>query len=176
MTDRERDRVMPQDFDLFCRQHYPAVYRAALMLSSKKEIAEDATQEAFSRAFARWGMARQQWSAGWVMTTALNLCRRHLKDSRRVGREGSHEPGEVPGPTPQRADLLFALRELPARQQQVVILHYFGDLSVHAVAELMNLTDGTVKSYLFRSRTTMKQSLSIDDEPASTTVERNNEH
>jgi hypothetical protein len=30
MTDRERDRVMPQDFDLFCRQHYPAVYRAAL--------------------------------------------------------------------------------------------------------------------------------------------------
>jgi RNA polymerase sigma-70 factor, ECF subfamily len=169
---------MPQDFDLFCRQHYPVVYRAALMLSSKKEIAEDATQEAFSRAFARWGrLSRQQWAAGWVMTTALNLCRRHLKNSRRVDPEGSHDPGEVSGPTPQRADLFSALRELPSRQQQVVILHYFGDLSVHTVAELMNLTDGTVKSYLFRARTTMKQSLSIDDgEPASTTMERNNEH
>jgi DNA-directed RNA polymerase specialized sigma24 family protein len=45
---------MGQNFDSFCRQEYSTVFRAAYALASNRELADDATQDAFGRAFARW--------------------------------------------------------------------------------------------------------------------------
>lgn len=67
---------MKPNFDEFCEAEYASVYRAAFAFTGDREVALDATQEAFSRAFARWNrLSRAQWAGGWVMTTALNLCR-----------------------------------------------------------------------------------------------------
>ena len=66
---------MKPNFDEFCEAEYGGVYRAAFAFTGDREAALDATQEAFSRAFARWNrLSREQWAGGWVMTTALNLC------------------------------------------------------------------------------------------------------
>ena len=67
---------MAANFDGFCKSEYASVYRAAFAFTGDKDAALDATQEAFSRAFARWArLSREPWAGGWVMTTALNLCR-----------------------------------------------------------------------------------------------------
>jgi RNA polymerase sigma-70 factor (ECF subfamily) len=158
---------MSRDFESFCRDEYQRVYRAALALSGRAEVAREATQEAFGRAYSRWGwLSRQPWAAGWVMTTALNVCRSNFRKLRRTSRyPPPANEAWIEGPGPERADLVDALRRLPVRQRHAVILHYLGDLPVHAVAELMNTTDGTVKSYLWRARRALRSDLEVSDVP-----------
>jgi RNA polymerase sigma-70 factor (ECF subfamily) len=139
------------DFDSFCRREYPSVYAAARALTGDRETALDVTQEAFARAYARWArLGRASWAGGWVMTTALNLCRRSLRR-----RPPGVAPQEAPGRESKvdaRLDLAAALRQLPARQREAVVLHYLVDLPVAGVAEIMKTSEGTVKSHLARGR------------------------
>lgn len=65
------------DFDEFYRGSYPKVFAAAFTVSGDRVAALDAVQEAFERAFMRWSrLGREPWAEGWVMTTAMNFCRR----------------------------------------------------------------------------------------------------
>jgi RNA polymerase sigma-70 factor (ECF subfamily) len=62
-------------FERFYTNEAKAVFTAVYLMCRDRQLAEDATQEAFARAFERWDrLERQPWAAGWVMTTALN-CR-----------------------------------------------------------------------------------------------------
>ncbi len=138
-------------FEGFCRAEYPAVYRACFAFSGSRDIALDCTQEAFSRAYARWRrLSRQQWAGGWVTTTALNLARRALR-SRTLSNSAERAPVDHNEPD-LRLDVVEALRSLPLRQRQAVVLHYLADLPVAAVAELMNASEGSVKTHLSRAR------------------------
>ena len=70
--------VDPAFRELYERE-FAAVFRAALLLSGDRRLAEDAAQEAFARALARWRRLRSHPSpGGWVTTTALNVARRQL--------------------------------------------------------------------------------------------------
>jgi DNA-directed RNA polymerase specialized sigma24 family protein len=83
--DLAQTRVLMPDasFDGFYRANFDRVYEIAFAFSGQREVAQDATQEAFSRAYARWRrLGRETWAAGWVMTAALNACRRQLRLSR----------------------------------------------------------------------------------------------
>lgn len=136
-------------FDEFCRLEYPAVYRACFAFCGDPEVALDCTQEAFGRAYARWRrLSKHGWAGGWVMTTALNLVRRSLR--RRPDAQETAAP-EQRNPD-LRIDVVVALRSLPLRQRQAVVLHYLADLPVTAVAELMNASEGSVKTHLSRAR------------------------
>jgi RNA polymerase sigma factor (sigma-70 family) len=140
---------------------FAAVYRACYALCGDRQLAEDAAQEAFARALERWRRLRERpWAAGWVATTALNVVRRSLR------RRGA-EP-RLPGPgagqagtdeADDRLDLIRAIRSLPARQQEAVVLHYVADLPVNDVAEAMGVETGTVKAHLARAREALARTL-----------------
>ena len=148
-----------RNFEDFYASEYPKVYRAALAFSGRREIALDSTQEAFARAFARWGrLSKETWAGGWAMTTALNLSRRALR--KRPAADVSE--GTVDA-SMTRIDVSRALRSLPEKQRQAVVLFYIGDHPLAVVAELMHLSEGTVKSHLARARTTLKEKLEALD-------------
>lgn len=150
----------PLSFEDFCRFEYEAVYRACFAFSGSRELALDATQEAFGRAFARWRRLRkEQWAGGWVMTTALNLVRRGMR--RRPTTDVSDSI--VMDDPDLRVDILEALRSLPLRQRQAVILYYLADLPVAAVAELMNASEGSVKTHLSRARRRLRKTLVLHE-------------
>lgn len=148
-------------FEDFYRANYDGVYRAALAFSGHRDYALDATQEAFARAYVRWRRLRAQpWVGGWVMTTALNLCRRHARESAHDVDLGETAPQMSSGlPSPQHFDVIAAIRKLPHRQRQAVVLYYLGDYPVVLVAELMNLTQGAVKKHLARAREALRKQL-----------------
>jgi RNA polymerase sigma-70 factor (ECF subfamily) len=119
--------------------------------------AQDVVQEAFCRAYARWNeVSRYDDPVAWVRRVAWNLATSRW---RRVGtalafaRRQREE--HVPEPSPDRVALATALATLPPRQRRAVILHYLADLSVHEVAALEGVPDGTVKSWLHRARTAL---------------------
>ena len=150
-----------RQFEEFYREEYPAVFRATLVFCGNRELAQDTTQEAFSRALARWQrLSKNSWAGGWVMTTSFNLCRKQLR--RRLARSATSAPSQeidIGG----RLDIIDALRRLPDRQRQAVILFYLTDHPVSAVADLMGISDGAVKSHLSRAREALKGSLEVAD-------------
>jgi RNA polymerase sigma-70 factor (ECF subfamily) len=149
-----------EDFRAMYEREFPAVYRAVRLLCGDPALAEDATQEAFARALVRWKrLGRQPWVGGWVMTTALNVARRHQR--RREPIEADAAAGE-----PDRdaeLDLRAEVRRLPPRQQEAVALHYLLDLSVADVATVMGCDGGTVKTHLSRARAALGRALGGDD-------------
>jgi len=148
------------DFEDFCRREYPAVFRACVAFSGDRDAALEATQEAFARAFARWRRLRTNpWAGGWVMTTALNVVRKSRRS--RPSSYRAAQPGQVD--VDLRVDIVNALGTLPSRQRQAVVLHYLADLPVAAVAQLMNASEGSVKTHLSRARRALGSSVSLDE-------------
>jgi RNA polymerase sigma-70 factor, ECF subfamily len=151
-----------RQFEEFYRSEHAGVFRAAFAFCGNRELAQDSTQEAFSRALARWPkLEAHPWAGGWVMTTAFNACRKHLRRRRPPVSEGaaSVEGADVAG----QADIVEALKHLPARQRQAVILFYLADHPISVVADLMGVSDGAVKSHLSRARESLRISLEVAD-------------
>jgi RNA polymerase sigma-70 factor (ECF subfamily) len=143
-------RIEPE-FERMYKAEYPSVFRAVYLLCGDREVAEDATQEAFARAMERWRRIRgQTWATGWVVTTALNVSRRTLRRRATpvVAERLSNDPDEL-------IDLRRAVRALSPRQQEAVMLHYLHDLPVNDVAKAMGTAPGTVKAHLFKAREAM---------------------
>jgi RNA polymerase sigma-70 factor (ECF subfamily) len=157
-----------EGFRTMYEREFPAVYRAVYVLCRDPSMAEDAAQEAFARALARWRrLRRHPLVAGWVTTTALNVARRALR---------THEPHHAPPPGEPDyeagIDLAAAVRRLPARQQEAVLLHYLLDLSVDQTAAAMEVNPGTVKTHLSRARSALAESLTLDDDPGDREADR----
>ena len=60
-------------------------------------------------------------------------------------------------------DVKHALAELPPKQRQVCVLHYLLDQSVETIAEGLGVSEGTVKTQLFRARKTLATRLRKED-------------
>ena len=147
--------VDPEFRELYERE-FAAVFRAAYLLSGDRHVAEDATQEAFARALARWRKLRTHPSpGGWVTTTALNATRRSLRHRP----ETVHQPGATAADPDERLNLQAAIRALPPRQQEAVALHYLLGLPVAETAAAMHLDQGTVKTHLHRARKALGRAL-----------------
>jgi len=161
------DKAGAVEFEAFFRSEYQRVFRCACLVAGSREIAMDATQEAFQRAYVRWRrLSREPWAGGWVLTTATNLCKRELERQRRAdlvhvaGNEGAIYTS-LDG---SRIDTLRALRNLPFRQRQATVLYYLGDLPLPTIAHLMGVTEGAVKAHLAHARKALKRTMEVVDD------------
>lgn len=151
-------RTMTSDFDSFYGAEYPNVYRAARAWTGDEQVALDATQEAFARAFARWSrLSKEDWRGGWVMTTALNICKKKAPSPTALPESSDKVPSY------ERVDLTRALSSLSEQQRKAAVLHYIGDIPLPLVADLMKISEGTVKSHLNRARQSMRAYLEDRD-------------
>jgi RNA polymerase sigma-70 factor (ECF subfamily) len=116
--------------------------------------AQDVVQEAFCRALAHWTrLAVYDDPAAWVRKVAWNLATNRWRRARRMFSLTGREPDQsVDGPGPDSVVLRQALALLPPRQRQAVVLYYLADAPVTEIAEIIGVSDGTVKSWLHRAR------------------------
>ena len=152
-------------FDDFYRSSFDKVASAVAAFGAGSDDAFDITQDAFARALLRWSRLRDvPWAEGWVMTTAMNLCR---KRGRRLQRAFRHTPDSAPTPTQEtglvHAELILAIRRLPPRQREAVVLFYLADHPVSQVAELMRISEGAVKAHLSQARAKLRLRLEARD-------------
>lgn len=120
--------------------------------------AEEVVQEAFARASVRWSWLRDYNAPeAWVRRVAMNLAADHARKLRRQARAilrmGSAL--EAPEVSVETLALVEALRSLPVRQRQAIVLHHLVGLPVEEVARELRLATGTVKSRLARGRAAM---------------------
>jgi RNA polymerase sigma factor (sigma-70 family) len=140
--------------DLYERE-FASVFRAAYVVSGRRDVAEEAAQEAFARALARWRrLGKEPWVAGWVTTTAINVARRHLRRRPEPAAPTGHEVD-----LDAALDVRRAIQALPRRQQEAVVLHYLLGFPIGQAADAMGCRPGTVKAHLSRARAALAPSL-----------------
>jgi RNA polymerase sigma-70 factor (sigma-E family) len=125
--------------------------RTAYLLCRDWHTADDLVSDTLTRLYRHWGRARQAQSLDAYVRTILT--RAWLDERRRPWRR--EEVTDCPpdrGTEPvltgfsDRADLAALLTALPRRQRAVVVLRFYCDLSVAETAELLGVSEGTVKS------------------------------
>jgi RNA polymerase sigma factor (sigma-70 family) len=131
--------------------------RLAFLLTGSRETAEDLVQSAFAAVQPRWQQIDDP--PAYLRRSVLNLA----KDSQR--REFRRRRLLRPQPEPVTAipelDETWALvRELPATQRAVVVLHYYEDLPLVEVGRLLDRPASTVRSDLRRAHAHLKKGLS----------------
>lgn len=148
-----------KEFSSFYREAFDRVFAVVLAYCGNTDVAFDSTQEAFARAYSRWRrVAGADSPTAWVTTTAINVSRRQF---RRRFDQGSREVAIDPAPSTERIDVMEAVRGLPDRQREAVILYYLLDLSVGQVADQMGLSEGAIKAHLFKARSSLRGVLEV---------------
>lgn len=152
------------EFSGFYLAHRDAVYRAVLLATRHPQRAEDAVQEAFARAYARWDTVREyDRPRAWVSRVALNVATSWW---RRLSRERANPPDRPAHPDegPMDAALVRLVWNLPLRQRQVVALRVLADLSIADTAEILGIAQGTVKAQLHRALRRLREQIdAVDD-------------
>lgn len=137
----------------------PAVYRVAYTYMKNTYDSEDAAQEAFIRlARCSRSFRNERELKSWMLVTVSNVCKDMLRRRQRQDLNLDDYP-ELSAPMDEKQELLRAILDLPDKYKSVIYLYYFEGYAVKEIAKVTRQTEGTVKSWLFRARKLLKQSL-----------------
>ena len=158
-------------FDEFYESYFDRVARTLVLGGADRDLARDATQEAFARALRRWRKVREMDRPdGWVYVVAMNQLRdRWRRSERRRERAPELSDGAADNThaVATRLSVRDAIATLPSRQRQAVVLRYLADLPIADVADAMGCAAGTVKATLHQAMQRMRVELEdMEDEDA----------
>jgi RNA polymerase sigma-70 factor (ECF subfamily) len=162
-------RMAPEAFEDFYGREYLAVVGLAYALSGSRWGAEDLAQEAFMAAHRDWERIGLYDKPGaWVRRVVANLSvsafRRRAAEAKALARVPFGHEASLPDLAEGDPEFWAAIRSLPRRQAQVVALFYLEDRSVAEVAEILDVTLGTVKRHLHNGRQALARRLRSDEE------------
>lgn len=142
------------EFEAFFVESYGGLHRTLTVVIGDAELAADALQDAFQRAYVRWNKIRRYDApAAWVRHVAINRSRDLIRSNdRRLRNEERAAGPDLVVEEPADDSLLSLLRPLPERQRTAMALHYLEDLSVEQVADEMGISGGAVKYHLNQGR------------------------
>ena len=148
--------------------HYRALVRLASFLVRDVQTAEEVVQDAFVAMAGGWQRLRDAEKAlAYLRQSVVNKSRSVLRHRTVVDKNLQKAPPDMPSAEHgalvllERSAVVSALRELPDRQREAIVLRYYADLSEAEIAATMNISRGAVKSHTARGmaalRTALKQ-------------------
>jgi RNA polymerase sigma-70 factor (ECF subfamily) len=159
-----------QDFDAFYAATSRRLVGQLFAMTGNLSEAEDAVQEAYTRAWQRWStISAYEEPEAWIRTVAYRIsvnswrkAKNRLTAHYRTNRNGEHS--EL---SPDMVTLVSALRKIPEAQRRVVVLYHLVDLSIEQIAQETETPSGTVKARLTRGRKALAPLVSeFHDDPA----------
>jgi RNA polymerase sigma-70 factor (sigma-E family) len=146
--------------------HYRELVRLSALLLHDVGTAEEMVQDAFVAMHGNWRRLRDPDKAlAYLRQAVVNRSRSAL---RRRAVELKHAPHPMPDmPSAEHSALgalehqrvTAALRRLPQRQREAIVLRYYADLSEAQIAEAMGISRGAVKSHASRGMATLRSLL-----------------
>lgn len=155
-------------FDEEAVQLLPAIFDTALRLCGSEADAQDLTHDTYVRALAAADRYEQRTSLrAWLLTILHNLFRTRRRDQSRHPEVELDEESLPPEPEPEPvrwkavtpAQLDAAIRELPLKLREVVVLRDLQGLSYREISQVLDVPAGTVMSRLHRGRLALKEAL-----------------
>ena len=146
-------REQDQQITALYRAHALGLVKLAYLMTGDKLTAEDIVQDAFLGLHRRWSVLVDQDKAlSYVRSCVLNGCRqlhrvRYRQDKYRLDPPADTQSAEDTAMIGEdNRAVLAAIRRLPARQREAVVLRYYLDMTEAQAAQAMGVSPGTVKS------------------------------
>lgn len=185
LTDAEALRQSlrePARFAVLYERHVTPVHRY-LRRRVGDGAAEDLTAEVFVRAFrgrARYGV-QHDTALPWLLGIASNLIADHRRAERRRLATlerlcGSAQPPRERDATGLSPELVQALRRLPARDRDALLLVAWGELSYEETARALEVPVGTVRSRIARARQRLGSTIDLAPAANAGSVTRGGSH
>jgi RNA polymerase sigma-70 factor (sigma-E family) len=152
------------------RKHHLELVQLAMIMVGDLATAEDIVQDVFERLHGRWHRLHEPASGlAYARSSVLNACRSvHRRNA--VARK--HAPRLAAGlpasgadsaaALADRSELAQALRALPHRQREVLVLRYYADLDVAEIAATLRIAPSAVRSNCTRGLATLARILGED--------------
>jgi len=161
LVERVQRREMPA-FQELVEKYKQKVYYMALDMTRNHHDAEDLSQEVFIKVFASIKDFRGESKlSSWLYRIAMNTCIDKTRRKRLKLVELDETVLEKPsvGGNPQKAmesrstqqQIERALRKLPPRQRCIFVMRHYNELMLREIAEVLKISEGTVKAQLFRA-------------------------
>jgi RNA polymerase sigma-70 factor (sigma-E family) len=166
IPEAQAERDAGQAVTTLYQMHYRSLVRLAALLVSDLATAEDIVQDSFAAVHGTWHALPGTDAA--LCYLRRSVVRRSRSASRRQRPAGTSAPdlgGAGPDagiPLPGSA-VVSALRALPARQREVLVLRYFADLTEAEIASATGLSAAAVKSHIARAMSSLRAELRAAD-------------
>lgn len=146
------------EFDAFYLGSSRRVLGQMYAMTGNRAEAEDAVAEAYLKAWDRWDTVRdcdspEAWVRRVASRIAVSSWRKAVNRLKAHHREAIDQ--QLDGLSPDHVALVHALRQIPADQRRVIVLHHLVGLSVGEIAHEVGAPTGTVKARLARGRKAM---------------------
>jgi RNA polymerase sigma-70 factor (ECF subfamily) len=141
-------------------KHSDMVYRLALARCASIENAEDIFQEVFLKFSEKLPKFNsEEHEKAWLIRVTINLTKNLNKSSwvRNTVELDENFVGETE--TKDENEVFDKVMNLPQEYRTVIYLFYYEGYKVKEISEMMNKTEGTIKTWLFRAREQLKNEL-----------------
>ena len=140
------------------QHHAVGLIRLAYLMLGDRAGAEDAVQDAFCGLYRHWDrLADRDRALAYVRSSVLNGCRSALR-RRATGRRllTAYQPPAASAEAAvlgleERQEVMRAVRRLPSRQREALVLRFYLDLPEREIARLMGLRPSSVRSATARA-------------------------
>jgi RNA polymerase sigma-70 factor (sigma-E family) len=146
--------------------HYTSLVRLAAMLVRDTPTAEEVVQDAFVAMHDGWDRLRDAEKAlAYMRQAVVNRSRSVLRHRLVVEKNQQQAPPDMPSAEHgaltllERSAVIAALRDLPDRQREAIVLRYYADLSEAEIAAAMRISRGAVKSHTSRGMAALRAAL-----------------
>jgi RNA polymerase sigma-70 factor (sigma-E family) len=169
---------LPSDPDVAITElyhaHWHRLVRLAWLLLRDQLAAEDVVQDAFVATHRSWASIRDGGRVvGYLQTAVVNGCRSVQRHNVVVDRQNARDAAAADAPGrgtlgsaetqvlrgAERDTVLDALRTLPTRQREVLVLRYYAGLSEAQIAQSLEISPGAVKTHAHRGLTALRQTI-----------------
>jgi RNA polymerase sigma-70 factor (sigma-E family) len=150
-------------------EHYRSLVRLAAFLVRDTSTAEEVVQDSFVAMHGAWRRLRDTDKAlSYLRQSVVNRSRSVLRHRMVVDKNTPKPPPDMPSAEHgaiiqlERSAVVSALRSLPDRQREALVLRYYGDLSEAQIASVMGISRGAVKSHTARAMAALRAVLERD--------------
>jgi len=149
--------------------HYRSLVRLAVLLVRDIATAEEVVQDSFIAMHSAWRRLRDGDKAlAYLRQSIMNRSRSVLRPRAVVDRNPPKAPPDMPSAEQgalsllERSAVIAALRTLPPRQREALVLKYYADLSEAQIASTMGISRGAVKSHTARGTASLRSILEVE--------------
>jgi RNA polymerase sigma-70 factor (sigma-E family) len=150
-------------------EHYRSLVRLAAFLVRDNATAEEVVQDSFVAMHGAWRRLRDTDKAlSYLRQSVVNRSRSVLRHRIVVDKNTPKPPPDMPSAEHgaiiqlERSAVVTALRSLPERQREALVLRYYGDMSEAQIASMMGISRGAVKSHTARAMSALRTVLERD--------------
>ena len=164
MTSNKRKQLFTQIYN----DNINSILRLCYMYLKDRELAEDATQETFLKAYKKLNSFKELSSINtWLTAIAINTCKNIIRKSTHISDEVSlndiqYKLYNTLDDNDIKMSVSEAVMSLSSELREVILLRFYRDLPIKDISKILSLPESTINYRLLRAKSLLKDTLKED--------------